>query len=303
MTPDRPMDTTLPAEERPRWPGGARCAVMLSFDVDGPSSWINRDPATWRLPKTFSLGAYGPWRALPRILDLLETHDLPGTFFVPGWVAEAWPERFAAIAGAGHELGHHGYMHELYYDMPLERQREVIERSQAIFEDLAGAPATGFRTPSGDLRRETPALLRELGFSYSSSMRGDDRPYRWEIDGRPSDLIEIPAHWELDDFPQFGFNFNPPMPRSQDRIAGTTATFDNFRREFDGYYRFGLCYVLMLHPQVIGKPGRLRALDRLLAHIRSHPDVWFARGHEIAEWWRSQTAAGTAGVGTAEVVA
>lgn len=273
-------------EEAPRWPDGARCAVMLSFDVDGPTNWINRDPGVWNWPKTFSLGAYGPWRGLPRILDLLEERGVKATFFVPGWVAEQWPDRFAAIVEAGHEVGHHGYLHELYFDKSLDEQRRLIERSQAVFQRLVGRPAVGFRTPSGDFRRESPPLLRDMGFSYSSSMRGDDRPYRWEIDGQPSDLVEIPAHWELDDFPQFGFNFFPPMPKGQDRIASHDATFDIWRREFDGYYRFGLCYVIMFHPQVIGKPGRMKLLARLIDHIQSRPGVWFATGAEIADWWR-----------------
>lgn len=272
-----------------RWPGNARCAVMLSFDVDGPTNWINRDQRVWNFPKTFSLGSYGPWRGLPRILDLFEDFQVPATFFVPGWVAESWPGRIRDIVRSGHELGHHGYLHELYFERPPEVQRTIIERCQSVFTDLAGAPAAGFRTPSGDFRRDTPELLRELGFSYSSSMRGDDRPYRWVIDGEPSELIEIPAHWELDDFPQFGYNIFPPMPAGQDRIAGLEHTFDNWTREFDGYYRFGLCYVLMMHPQTIGKPGRVAWLRRLIEHMKSHDGVWFATGAEIADWWRKSS--------------
>jgi peptidoglycan/xylan/chitin deacetylase (PgdA/CDA1 family) len=134
-------------------------------------------------------------------------------------------------------------------------------------------------------------MLRDLGFSYSSSMRGDDRPYRWVIDGEATDLIEIPAHWELDDFPMFGYHDDPPEPVSRDRVGGLEWTLDNWRREFDGYHRYGLCYPLMLHPQVIGKPSRTAMLRRLLDHIRSHDDVWFATGAEIADWWRSQETA------------
>lgn len=280
--------------ERPRWPDGARCAVMLSFDVDGPTNWINREPRVREWPRTFSLGAYGPWRGVPRILDVLDAHAIPATFFVPGWVAEVWPERFREIVSAGHEVAHHGYLHELYFDKPLDEQRAIIERCQEIFHRLAGTRAVGFRTPSGDFRRETPALLSSLGFSYSSSMRGDDRPYRWTIDGRVSDLIEIPAHWELDDFPQFGFNAFPPFPIGQDRIAGHDATFDIWRHEFDGYYRFGLCFVLMMHPQVMGTPGRVALLERLIRHIKGHAGVWFACGADIAAWWRTATPDGAA---------
>lgn len=272
----------------PHWPNGARCAVMLSFDVDGPSNWINRDKRVWDLPQTFSLGSYGPWRGIPRLLDLLDRHGVPGSFYVPAWVADAFPDRFCEIDRSGHEIGHHGYLHEVYFERSIDEQRALIERSQKIFERLIGKPAIGFRTPSGDYSKGSPALLRELGFSYSSSMRGDDRPYRWQIDGKSSDLIEIPAHWELNDFNQFGFNVWPPFPKGQDRISPHASTYENWEAEFDGYYRFGLCYVIMFHPQVIGKPGRVALLERLIRHIKSYPGVWFARGNEIAEWWRNQ---------------
>jgi len=269
-----------------RWPGNARCAVMLTFDVDGPASWINRDPGVWNWPKTFSLGHYGPWRGLPRILDLLDQYNVKATFFVPGWIAESYPERFQEIDRAGHEIGHHGYMHELFATKSLDEQREIIQKSQDIFERLIGKRARGFRTPSGDFSPGTPELLLEMGFEYSSSMRGDDLPYRTVINGKETDLIEIPAKWELDDFPQFGYNFFPPMPKGQDRIASHQHTLENWIYEFDGYYRFGLCYVVMMHPQVIGKPGRIAMLERLLQHIKRHPDVWIATGAEVAEWWR-----------------
>jgi peptidoglycan/xylan/chitin deacetylase (PgdA/CDA1 family) len=120
-------------------------------------------------------------------------------------------------------------------------------------------------------------------------MRGGDLPYRWTVDGRVTDLIEIPSKWELDDFPQFGYHDDPVTPSGQDRLSPLRATFDNWRREFDGHYRFGLCYVLMLHPQLIGKPAKVKLLGELLDHIRAH-DVWFATGREIADWYRSTVA-------------
>jgi peptidoglycan/xylan/chitin deacetylase (PgdA/CDA1 family) len=68
-------------------------------------------------------------------------------------------------------------------------------------------------------------------------------------------------------------------------VSPLQATFDNWRREFDGHYRFGACYVLMLHPQLIGRPARVHHLDGLLSYIAEH-DVWFATGCEIADWYR-----------------
>src|SRR5579875_3878187 len=178
------------------------------------------------------------------------------------------------------------YLHELFYGRPLAEQRDILIRCSAIFRNVAGVTPAGFRTPSGDAAAETFELLEELGIGYSSSMRGDDRPYRWVLNGRSSDLIEIPARWELDDFPQFGYNDDPPAATGGDRIASLTGTLGNWRREFDGYYSRGLCYVLIMHPQVIGTPGRMLALDGLLAHIRSRPGTWLATGSQIAQWWR-----------------
>jgi hypothetical protein len=117
-------------------------------------------------------------------------------------------------------------------------------------------------------------------------MRGDDRPYRTVIGGAASDLIEIPAKWELDDYPQFGYDFFPADPNSQDRIDSHRSTLENWKMEFDGYYRYGLCFVLMLHPQLCGMPGRIQMIEKLIGHIERHPDVWFATGDQIADWWR-----------------
>lgn len=272
-----------------KWPNNARCAVMLSFDVDAETIWVNGNKhieGGADFTRSLSLGQYGPLRSVPRILDLLDKYNLPATFFVPAWVAENYPEAFIEMAKRNHEVGHHGYLHERFVDLTTEEQKEVIKRSQAVFKRLIGKEARGYRTPSGDWATQTPQILHESGFLYSSSMRGDDRPYRTVINGEVTDFIEIPARWELDDFVHFGYNLYPAEPTGQDRIAGLQSVLDNFTQEFDGYYRFGLCYVLLMHPQIIGKPGRILMLEKLIQHIKSYPDVWFATGEQIAEWYQ-----------------
>jgi peptidoglycan/xylan/chitin deacetylase (PgdA/CDA1 family) len=272
-----------------RWPNGARCAVMLTFDLDAETTWANGNTSFAggeKFIRSLSLGQYGPLCGVPKILDLLDKYDLPATFFVPAWTAENYPAVFQKIAEAGHELAHHGYHHERFYDKSLAEQKEIIEKSQAIFKRLTGKVAQGFRTPSGDWAEKTPELLQEMGFTYSSSMRGDDRPYRTEINGQITDFIEIPTRWELDDYVQSAYNMYPAEPAGQDRISSHRWVLDNFSREFDGYYRFGLCYVPMMHPQIIGRPGRILMLEKLIKHIKTCPGVWFATGGQIAQWWR-----------------
>ncbi|MCD8053604.1 MAG: polysaccharide deacetylase [Lachnospiraceae bacterium] len=272
------------------WPGGARCAVMISFDPDGETLFRSGPKgADWAWPRSRSIGRYGPHRGLHRILEMLDRKQVPATFFVTALTAANYPEVFKEIHSAGHEIGHHGYNHELFNSYTREEQKEIIEKSQDVFDCLTGQTAKGFRTPSGDFSFDTPELLLEMGFSYSSSMRGDDRPYRTMIHDKPSDLIEIPAKWELDDYPQFGYNFYPADPVGQDRIMSNRAVLENWRMEFEGYYRYGLCYVIMLHPQLSGMPGRLAMVEELIDTMQSYPDVWFASGSEIADWWRTQT--------------
>lgn len=275
--------------EEIKWPGGAKCAVMLSFDVDGDTIWKNgaKDiKGGKQFLRGSSVGNYGPNCAVRRIMDILESHGIPATFFVPAKVMEDHPELFVEMNKRGFEIGHHGYHHERYVDLTPQEQRAIIEKSQDIFQRIIGKKAIGYRTPSGDWARETAGILYEMGFSYSSSMRGDDRPYRTAIDGKMTDFIEMAPKWDLDDFVQFGYNLYPAEPSGQDRIAGIEQVYENFKQEFDGYYREGLCFVIQCHPQIIGSPGRLLMYQRLIEYIQSKKNVWFATGSQIADWWR-----------------
>jgi peptidoglycan/xylan/chitin deacetylase (PgdA/CDA1 family) len=265
------------------WPAGQQSAVVLAFDLDGPTGDAMLTGSIWDRPEYFAQGAYGPWRALDRILELLDRRQVPATFFTPAWVVETWPEKCRAIVERGHEIGHHGYKHEKYWDLSAEQQREVIDTSQDIFRNMLGTAAVGFRTPSGDWRPETPALLVERGFEYSSSMRGDDRPY-FHAGGR---LVEIPARSDMDDYASLAYTTNPDWPSGGDRIASYELTLDNWVREFDGYHREGLCLPTIFHPKVIGKPGRAVLLDRWIGHMQEAGGVWFATGREVSAWWRT----------------
>ncbi len=268
------------------WPEGVRSTVALAFDVDGPTGNAMLDGSIWRNPSFFTLGSYGPWRALGYLLDLLAEYRIPTTFFVPGWVLETWPAQIKAIVDGGHEIGYHGYQHEAFWQLTRAQQQAVMARSLALFRKHLGLTPSGFRTPSGDWGDATIAVLLDAGVTWSSSMRGDDRPYFIEHAASGRTLVEIPGHWELDDYASLAYQRNPDFPAGLDRIAPYDTTLDNWRREFDGSHRDGLCMTTLFHPKVSGKPGRLLLLERLLQHMRASDGVWFATCGEIARWWR-----------------
>ena len=262
------------------WPGDTQCVAMLTFDVDGVSSWIRRDPNFAQLPSLMSMAEYGPAVAAPRILDLLDTYDIKGSFYVPGYVAETHVDLVKEIVRRGHEVGHHGYMHEPPASMTAEEEEETLQRGINILNDITGAPPRGYRSPSWELSEVSLDLLSAHGFFYDSSLMGDDAPYLLNPGHPDKRLVEVPIHWVLDDAPNFVYapsaNRLGPM-RNPEEVYGTWSA------EFDGLYRYGRSFNLTMHPQYIGRPGRLLMLERLINYIRSFPNVEFMRVIDVAE--------------------
>ena len=264
------------------WPGDIQCVAMLTFDVDGVSSWLRRDPKYGSLPSLMSMAEYGPSVAAPRILDLLDKHAIKASFFVPGQVAESHRDLVREIALRGHELGHHGYLHEAPASMSPEEEEQVLERGVEILGDITGHAPKGYRSPSWELSPVSLQLLVRHHFLYDSSMMGDDAPYLLQGESLDSPLVEVPIHWVLDDAPNFVYapsaNRMGPM-RNPEEVYGTWAA------EFEGLYRYGRAFTLTMHPQYIGRPGRLLMLERLINYIRSFPHVEFMRVIDVAHMW------------------
>lgn len=249
------------------------CAVVISFDVDGASGMINRDPGIERRPSARSFGDYGPSVAVPHILALLEERAVPASFYVPGWIAERNQAVVERIAAAGHEIGHHGYLHEPPASLSAEQEAAVLDRGAEILRGITGQAPAGYRSPSWELSDRSLALLRERGFRYDSSLMGGDAPY-WAA----PELVELPIHWALDDYPYFVF-----APTDGRRLtAAPEHVYAAWRDAFDELYSRGGVFTLTMHPYIIGRPGRLRMLDRLLDHIQRHPNTVFWRAADLA---------------------
>jgi peptidoglycan/xylan/chitin deacetylase (PgdA/CDA1 family) len=275
-----------PSAARGRWPGGARCAVAVTVDFDAELPLLAASPDIARRAKTLSVGRYGATRGVDRLLRTFDELDVRTTWFVPGRQAELRPGQVREIAQAGHEIAHHGHAHENFDLLDLAGQRAVVERGSAALAEVLGRRPQGFRIPDGEWAPELPHVLLELGFTWSSSLRGDDLPHLHPAgSGTTQRLVEIPVHFELEDHPYFFFNLDPAFPSGQSRIASYREVLGNWTTEFSAYHRFGLCYVLRLQPEVTGTPGRISLVRELLAHIRGHKDVWLATAGEIADWW------------------
>jgi peptidoglycan/xylan/chitin deacetylase (PgdA/CDA1 family) len=163
-------------------------AIVLTFDNLGEASALQR--GTWD-PQTPLGRDPSVTRALPWLLDALDLSGLRATFFVEAINCELNPEALQTISARGHELGVHGWEHEVWGALDPGAERELLERAVEAFAAV-GLGARGFRPPGGELTDRTIALLRELGFQWCSPA-GDGPP---ELrDG----LVVISFDWELVD--------------------------------------------------------------------------------------------------------
>lgn len=271
---------SLSADMKVNWPKGAQCAVMLTFDFDAETLWLSRDPDNERRPGVLSQGHYGAKVGVPKILELLREEDLKGTFFTPGWTVEKYPDRMEAIVAGGHEVGHHGYLHEWIDPEFPDKEREALEKGLNSLKSVLGLKPSGYRSPAGETSDNMIAMLREYGFVYDSSLMDDVNPYRHVLaDGSPGP-IELPWHWSIDDAPYALFSIKNPRP-----IMTNEHILSIWKQEFREIYKWGGLVNVLTHPQIIGRPVRLALLREFIAFIRTFPGVWFATGEEVAKAW------------------
>ncbi|MDH4314707.1 MAG: polysaccharide deacetylase [Gammaproteobacteria bacterium] len=259
------------------WPNFARVAVGLSFDVDTELVWL--EDTDMQSPSTMSRGEYGARTGLPRVLALLAKYDIPATFFIPSMSMELHPEMVRMIkTDPRHEFGFHSYAHENPLALSAADERAAYEKGIELFVKHVGSRPQGFRSAAWDLTPATIEIVKALGFAYDSSMMADDRPYMLISEGRESGLIELPVEWILDDWPYFQLDWAD----GQNSMRNADDVYSIWRDEFDVAYEEGTMFILTMHPQVIGHRYRMKMLDRLIEHMKSRPDVWFATHAQIA---------------------
>jgi peptidoglycan/xylan/chitin deacetylase (PgdA/CDA1 family) len=257
------------------WPGGKRCAVALSFDSDHDTNEL-RDGG--KSIGRMSWGQYGNRVGVPRILELLKRSQIPATFFVPAVSALLYPDEQRRVMAEGHEIGLHGWIHEVNSALSEKDERELHLRSFDTLAHITGVPPVGMRTPSWDFSPATLKIQREMGLLYDSSLMADNDPYELEEHGERTGIVELPVEWIRDDAVYFNMNrFAALRP-----YTAPTTVLDIFRREFDAAYAEGGLFLLTMHPHVIGYRSRMFILEELIRHMQALPDVWFATHRDVA---------------------
>jgi len=220
-----------------------------------------------------SRGEYGAEVGVPRILDLLKKYDIEASFCVPGHTADSYPDICKEIIKEGHEILHHGYVHEDPTFLPIEEEEKILVKGLEALEKL-GVKPIGYRSPGFDLSPNTLNLLEKHGIKYDSSLMGNDfYPYhprvcevnydKGNVFGEPLSIVEMPVTWYLDDFPHLEFigtrtGMKPP-----------SQVFEIWKMYFDYAVENtenGMMVVTM-HPQVIGRPHNIIMLEQFINYV------------------------------------
>ena len=236
--------------------------VSLSFDVDGLAGLACRPaPGGWEQRLSGRSDAeFGLRRGVTRVLERLAAGAIDATFYVPGTVALAEPALITTIAQAGHEIAHHGHAHLPSDRLDPDGQRHEIEAGLDALVSVLGTRPRGYRSPAWELTPTTLELLGEHGFTYDSSLMGDDRPYRI------GELIELPVHWSLDDAPYFAYG--PGIAHSAPADADTVARAWIAEHDHAAHEQRHLTYTM--HPEIIARGHRITILERLIEHLHTN---------------------------------
>ena len=291
--PDRPRDLAGYGRTPPKanWPDDARVAVsfVLNYEEGAERTPLNGDavsetylgeimgdPKPTRDWNTESIYEFGTRVGVWRILDAFGEQGLPLTMFACGQAAELTPDPVRAAAEAGHEICSHGYRWFDYAGMPEDEERDHIRRTIAALEAAGGERPVGWYTGrvSDNTRR---LVVEEGGFLYDSDDYSDELPYWTRVADR--DHLVLPYTLDANDA-----RFATP---NGFRTAADFATY--VCDAFDALYREGArtprILNVGLHCRLIGRPGRIDGLRRVLDHVARHDGVWVTRRADIARHW------------------
>lgn len=257
--------------------------LLATFDVDAETMWTARDPKYANWPIMMSQGAYSWKVGIWRVLEILRRYDIKTTFFVPGLIIEQQPAMIEAMLRDGHEIAHHSHTHRWIVDLSRAEEEDEMEKGFEAIVKATGKAPRGWRSPAAEITDYTKQLMVKHGFRYSSNFFDDERPYMMPIDGKASDIVELPFRYALTDSPFF--QFSKALPGRT--IAAPSTVLEIWKWDFDVLYAEQRMMVLALHPEFIGQPFTSKILDKFLEYALSHSNVRTDPCEIIAEEFRT----------------
>ncbi len=287
----------------PAWPGGARIALqfVLNYEEGGENAVLHGDAGSEQFlsemfnPPAFpdrhlsmeSIYEYGSRAGVWRLLREFERRSLPLTVFGVGMALQRHPELTAAFQSLGHEIACHGWRWINYQTIDEATERAHMVLGMQAIEQLTGERPVGWYT--GRDSPQTHRLVADYGgFAYDSDYYGDDLPFWMEVqrtDGVVVPQLILPYAMDTNDM-----RFGLPQGFSQGEDF-----FTYLRDAFDVLYAEGdpagdnapKMLSIGMHCRILGRPGRMRALQKFLDHVQNHDKVWICRRLDIARHWRA----------------
>lgn len=286
MEPDRFPFSPIVDRPKLRWPNGERVAVWVLPNVEHyeyqPVHQNVRNPWTRSPhPDVFGYGDkdYGNRVGFWRMTDLMDKHDIRCTVSLNFSVIEHYPEIFEAMQARGYDYLCHGLYNTRYlWNLPEDEEREVIRDCVETLRKATGRQLAGWFGPAASFTVNTPDLIAEAGIKYTSDWYHDDQPFpmktrKLPASGKP--LVSVPYSMDINDAIEYRYH-----TEGEEFAQMIMDQFDTLYREGA---ESGRVMAIALHPYLYGTPHRIRFLDKALAHIKGHSDVWWATGEEIAD--------------------
>ncbi len=276
------------------WPNGARIAVQIVMnyeegseysipDGDGISeTYLTEVPGATLGPDkrdliVESIYEYGSRAGFWRLMRMFEERKIHVTVFGAALALERNPDAARAIVAAQHEVCSHGWRWVGFQNMPIEQEREEMQRAIASIEQTIGQRPLGWYcryAPSDNTRK---LVVEDGGFLYDSDAYNDDLPYWTRVEGKAH--LVIPYTLDANDMK---FSVAPGF-------SAPSGFYEYLKDAFDVLYAEGKTTPKMmsvgLHTRLAGRPGRAAALARFLDYVQQHEDVWIARRVDIARHW------------------
>ena len=288
----------------PRWPGGARLALqfVLNYEEGAENCVLDGDPASevflseivnaqafpMRHMSMESLYEYGSRAGVWRVLRAFERHKLPLTIFAVAAAVRRNPEVAAAFKELGHEIACHGLRWISYQSVDIATERAHMAEAITTLREVFGAAPLGWYTgrDSPNTRR---LVVEHGGLLYDSDSYADDLPYWTQVKAGPDEAPREVPHLVV----PYTLDTNDMRFATTQGFNSGTQFFDYLKSAFDALYREGdpngldapKMLSVGLHCRIIGRPGRIEALERFLDYVGQHRQVWICRRIDIAQHW------------------